>query len=206
MREQEILKRIDSLLTTNPSGHEAFSGALGLLTSLYGPHSPQVDDLTKKGKSFSDRFAGGGLDNQLTDLAQGVLQNLKTEIELGIVTSLSGSITGDVLTDFLKLARAILGESGEGAKNVAAVLAAALFEDTLRRIATQNGIPHIEKLQDLLTELKGKQILQGTQIGIANSYLYFRNSALHAQWDRVERESVVSVLGFLEQLLMKHFP
>src|SRR5437762_9500548 len=104
MREQEILKRIDVLLTTNPIGHEAFSGALGLLTSLYGPKSPQVDDLTEKGRSFSNRFYGAGLDEQLTSLAQGVLQNLKSDIESGLVASLQGSITGEVLTDFLQLA------------------------------------------------------------------------------------------------------
>ena len=176
-----------------------------MLTGLYGRGSPQVDDLTRKGQSLSTRFNGFGLDDQLKHLAQGTLQNIKAEIESGLILTLQGSITGEVLTDFLLLARAALVETRDGAKNVAAVLAAALFEDTLRRIAAQNGVPHIEKLQDLLTELKDKQIMQGTQVGIANSYLNFRNSALHAQWDRVERESVVSVLGFVEQLLVKHF-
>ncbi len=205
MREQEIRKRIDVLLTTNPTGFEVYNGALSLVSSLYGPQSPQVKDLTEKSKSLSSRYAGDGLERVLLGVSEGVLQNLKAEIECGLVTSLQSSVTGEVLTDFLRLARAALSENGEGAKNVAAVLAAALFEDTLRRIAAQNGIPHIEKLQELLTTLKDNQILQGTQVGIANSYLNFRNSALHAQWERVERESIVSVLGFVEQLLMKHF-
>src|SRR6266542_6797970 len=205
MREQEIRKRIDVLLTTNPTGFEVYNGALSLVSSLYGPQSPQVKDLTEKSKSLSSRYAGDGLERVLLGVSEGVLQNLKAEIECGLVTSLQSSVTGEVLTDFLRLARAALREKGEGAKNVAAVLAAALFEDTLRRIAAQNGIPHIEKLQELLTTLKDNQILQGTQVGIANSYLNFRNSALHAQWERVERESIVSVLGFVEQLLMKHF-
>ena len=205
MREQEIIKRIDILLTTNPTGFEVYNGALSLVSSLYGPQSPQVKDLTEKSKSLSSRYAGDGLERVLLGVAEGVLQNLKAEIECGLVTSLQSSVTGEVLADFLRLARAALSENGEGAKNVAAVLAAALFEDTLRRIAAQNGIPHIEKLQELLTTLKDNQILQGTQVGIANSYLNFRNSALHAQWERVERESIVSVLGFVEQLLMKHF-
>jgi hypothetical protein len=90
-------------------------------------------------------------------------------------------------------------------KNVAAVLAAAAFEDTLRRMASHHGIPHTEKLADLLNELKTKKLLQGSQVGIANSYLNFRNNALHAQWDKVERAGVASVLGFVEQLLLTNF-
>jgi hypothetical protein len=34
-------------------------------------------------------------------------------------------------------------------------------------------------------------------------YLNFRNNSLHAQWDKIERESMASVLGFCEQLLIK---
>jgi hypothetical protein len=60
-------------------------------------------------------------------------------------------------------------------------------------------------LADVLTALKDNGILQGSQVGIAQSYLNFRNNALHAKWDQIERESVASVLGFVEQLLLKHF-
>ena len=130
---------------------------------------------------------------------------MKAELEAGIVGSLQKTITGGVLTDFLQLARAALAEKGDNAKNVAAVLAASLFEDTIRRIAISNGIPHVEKLQDVINELKTKEILQGSQVGIALSYLNFRNNSLHAQWDKVEREAVASVLGFVEQLLIRYF-
>ncbi len=48
-------------------------------------------------------------------------------------------------------------------------------------------------------------MIKSPQIGIAQSYLTFRNRALHANWNEIQRESVVSVLGFVEQLLLKHF-
>jgi hypothetical protein len=205
MRE-EIRKRIDALLDTrNVTGYEAYSGALSLMVLVYGAGSPQVRDLTQKGESFATRFYGAGLEDNLSSVATGALQNLKAEIDGGLIVALQKTITGDVLADFLQLGRAALDEAGDDAKNVAAVLAAALFEDTLRRLALVNGIPHIEKLQDTLTALKDNSVMQGSQVGIANSYLNFRNSALHAQWDRVERESIASVLGFVEQLLLKHF-
>jgi len=60
-------------------------------------------------------------------------------------------------------------------------------------------------LAEVLTELKNKGVLDGTQIGVAQSYLTFRNKSLHAEWDKVGRETVASVLAFTEQLLLKHF-
>jgi hypothetical protein len=204
MRE-EITKRIEALLGPEVNGHEAFSGALSLMVLVHGSGSPQVRDLAQKGESFATRFHSTGLDNSLYEVAIGALQNLRAEIDGGLIAALQKTITGDVLTDFLQLARAALNEPGDEAKNVAAVLTAALFEDTLRRLASVSGIPHSEKLQDTLTSLKENGVMQGSQVGIANSYLNFRNSALHAQWERVERESIASVLGFVEHLLMKHF-
>jgi hypothetical protein len=206
LMQEEIVKRINTLLDPQKvSGFEAYNGALSLMVLTYGANSPQVKDLTQKSESFSNRFHGSGLDGVLWRVAAGALQNLRAEINAGLVVSLQKTITGEVLADFLQLARAALSETGENAKNVSAVLTAALFEDTLRRIAVINGIPHIDKLQDVLTALKDNGFLQGSQVGVASSYLNFRNSALHAQWDRVERESIASALAFVEQLLLKYF-
>jgi len=36
---------------------------------------------------------------------------------------------------------------------------------------------------------------QSPQVGIAQSYLSFRNHALHANWDKIERESIHSAGG-----------
>jgi hypothetical protein len=47
-------------------------------------------------------------------------------------------------------------------------------------------------------------VLQGAEVGTAQSYLTFRNRALHAQWDEVSRPVVESALAFTEQMLLKH--
>lgn len=209
MMEEVIKTRINDLVARSRSGtvtgHELLNAAFSHMSHLYGPSSPQVQSLTKQSEILAGRFNGVGLDDQLSLMAAGALTNLKAEIDAGLIGSLQRTVTGDVLTDFLQLARASLDEKGDDAKNVAAVLTAALFEDTIRRLATTNGIPHAEKLQDVLTELKNKGILQGPQVGIAQAYLKFRNDSLHAQWSNVQRESVASALGFVEQLLMRHF-
>jgi hypothetical protein len=53
--------------------------------------------------------------------------------------------------------------------------------------------------------LKDRQVFQGPQVGIAQSYLGFRNKALHAQWSGIDRSSIHAVLAFTEQLIIAHF-
>ena len=89
---------------------------------------------------------------------------------------------------------------------MAAVLAAAVYEDTIRRMGFMfAGITDRPKLQMVINSLKERGTLKGAQVSIAQSYLPFRNDALHADWGKIERESIMSVLGFVEELLVKHF-
>lgn len=131
---------------------------------------------------------------------------MKADIEAGLVGNLRQQITGEILTDLILLSRSVLDEQGDKAKNVAAVLAAAAFEDTLRRMgATLLGIVGKDDLTEVLKQLKDAGIIKSPQLGIAQSYFNFRNRALHANWEDIQKESIHSVLGFVEQLLMKHF-
>jgi hypothetical protein len=57
----------------------------------------------------------------------------------------------------------------------------------------------------VLQRLRDAGVLANTQFTIAGGYLNFRNNALHADWDKLERESVASVLAFVQELLLKHF-
>lgn len=211
MNQETVLSRIDYLIQTRgvqsipADSQERLHGAISLMTALYGADSPQVKRLQQDAEKVISKYHVEGAADQIDCLAIGALRNLKGEVEAGLLASLQRVVSGEVLSDFLQLSRQALDEKGDGPKNVAAVLAAALFEDTIRRLAKSNSIPHIEKLQDVITELKSIGVLQGSQVGIANSYLNFRNNALHAQWDKIERESVASVLGFVEQILLKNF-
>ena len=130
---------------------------------------------------------------------------LLNELNEGLLGNFGRIISGEVLSDFLQLSREALDKGTDGSKNVAAVLAAALFEDSIRRLATSNDIPHQDKLETVIGSLKKASILQGATVGIANSYLNFRNKALHAAWDKVDRPEIKSVLSFTEELLLKHF-
>ena len=145
------------------------------------------------------------LDREIVECSLGTLRSLKREIEGGLTGNLRQQVAGEVLTDLIQLSRTTLSE-GDKAKNVAAVLAAAAFEDTIRRMGkTFAGVIGHDDLSEVLKKLKDAGTMQGPQVGIAQSYLSFRNHALHANWEKIEKESIHSVLGFVEQLLLKHF-
>jgi len=204
----EVLARIDQLLVFCSSVAEPemlLNGALTLMTALYGPKSEQADVLLKRRDDL--RPEDNSFRKELTARAVGAaLQNLRAEVEGGLLSSLERRIASDVLSDLIQLARAALDEPGEGPKNVAAVLAAAAYEDTIRRVAKEHaGVIGQDKLDVVIGKLKDAGLLVAPQLGIALSYLNFRNHALHAQWNVIDRAAVQSVLGFVEQLLLKHF-
>lgn len=178
------------------------------MTAVYGDNSPQMQSLLRRRDDITKEHPGGGImrKQNVVEAVQGALQNLRGELEAGLLASIERRVASDVLSDLIQLAREALKETTEGAKNVAAVLAAAAYEDTLRRIARQHaGIIGQDKLENVIGKLKDARLLVAPQLGIASGYLSFRNHALHAQWETIDRAAVQSVLGFVEELLLKHF-
>jgi len=214
----KLKARVDSLLQVAKGeggpvsiSSEIFQGTLGLLGSIYGPDSHQVlilKNLAEEifaNKAKDTRHLWGRI-GDLTSACRGALNNLKSELDAGLPQNLQKRLAGEVLTDLIQLARHVLSEPDDKAKNVAAVLAAAAFEDVIRRMGSQfAGVMGPDDLSNIIEALKRKETLESPQLGIAVSYLKFRNSALHADWETIERASVASVLGFVEQLLLAHF-
>lgn len=206
MNLETIKLRVEALLATPNAGEQAselLTGALTVLSAVYGPESHQVLVLRH---ASQDLGKSPNQDYKIAKVVVGALKNLKDELNSGLVGSLQKRLTGEVLVDFVQLARVALDQGTAEGKNVAAVLAAAAFEDTIRRMgASLAGIIGQDDLSTVIEGLKNQAILVAPQLGIAISYLNFRNRALHAQWDQIEREAVTSILAFVEQLLLKHF-
>jgi len=193
----------DPIARTN----EVYQGTLTVLLTVYGPESYQIRTLQQVAEQAFFKYPTNTVyAENLTTHVLGTLRNLKAEIDGGVIGSLQKRLTGEVLTDFIQLARATVDESEGREKNVAAVLAAAAYEDTIRRMgAAFAGVMGRNDLDEVIGALKKAGVLQSPQLGIAVSYLKFRNDALHADWDKIELPSVHSVLAFVEQLLLKYF-
>ena len=192
MNLEGLKAQVDKLLELAIIGEQSVTaasqvlqGTLSVIAIIHGPNSDQAGRLLRsvdehRSRSFMPS-APVAIRGSLEE-CRGALQNIKAELDGGLVGRLQTHIAGDILSDLLQLSKVALAEPGEDAKNVAAVLAAAAYEDTMRRLATMSGLPRFEKLADTLSALKDRGILVGAQVGIAQSYLGFRNKALHAQW------------------------
>src|SRR4051812_24145921 len=100
MKEEDIKERIDALLFggsntgKNQRSHELYHGALNLMALLYGPGSLQVENFTKEAETIRTKLSGETAADYLTFLAKGALQNLKAELEAGLIVNLHKTITG----------------------------------------------------------------------------------------------------------------
>lgn len=95
----------------------------------------------------------------------------------------------------------------ENAKDVAAVLAAAALEDTLKRYAEANGLDVENKdLSTVVNALKGASLLSAPQSALLKGMVPFRNKALHADWTKIGEAEVSGVLAFIEEFLFRNFP
>ena len=212
MNLSTIKARVDELLamaSQHPSTmleSTLHHGTLGVMQALYGPDSSQEQEFRAYTKVLRTSAHLHSYDPvSSAEAIIGVLQSVKAELDAGFIGSLRATLTGEILTDLIKLARTTLEETGNDAKNVAAVLTAAAFEDVMRKLSDLIGLAEHEKLQELLIALKDAGGLQRTEVTTAQSYLSFRNNALHAKWSEVDRPVVQSALGFTEQIILKHF-
>jgi hypothetical protein len=212
--KDQLVARIEALLPQasrvaqgyeDPPAEQVLAGALTIMGAIYGNSGPQVASLLKRRDEVA-KWVDSARSQAIGSAVHGVLQNAHEEIMAGMLGSFERRIASDVLSDLVQLAREALKDQSEGAKNVAAVLAAAAYEDTIRRIAREHaGIIGLDKLETVIRGLKDAGLLVAPQLGLALGYLNFRNRALHANWDQIERATVESALGFIEQLLLKHF-
>ena len=126
----------------------------------------------------------------------GALKSLKAEVEAGLAGNIMMRASGEVLGDFLGLAKAALAEGGDDQKNVPAVLVAASFEDTIRRLAAaKTGVSDRPKLEDVVGILKVNEVLVGASVATAVGYLKFRNDALHAELEEHSARSRDELYG-----------
>jgi len=205
IKEERLLKRIDELLSVqNPD--EVYTGALTIASSLYGMNSPQVDNIKGMAPKWTEaediRLHRQLKGWKLQSLRAG-LRAFRGDIEAGLVKSMQAEARGEVLADFVTLSRHALEE---GEKEVAAVLACAALENSLRRYAELNDLDVEGKdISDVISALQSKGLVKGAQGRLLISFTPICHKAFHAEWDKLDKSEVQSVIGFVEQFLVANF-
>lgn len=174
-----------------------FASALNLLRSL-GPDLPHYGNLKRIYDDKSTMRAQKDF-----QAAFGVLSAAKSDFEGGYLISLESAISGEVLGDFVGLAKRSLQE---GYKDVAAVLACAAIEDALKRYARLQHLDVADvEMREVVNALKAKGLVSGAQRSLLDTMPRIRNYAMHANWDKISQTDVGSVIGFVEQFLLSRF-
>jgi hypothetical protein len=207
--KNNIIKRIDYLIDLASSrplrSSEIVSGAIAILEQLYGRDSHKTRVFLEQHAACckqKDRFEMSHALESLAFSTSGVLQSIKSEIEAGLLGSIQLQAQGGIIGDFLSLAK----NSLDGNKDVAAVLACAALEDALKRYAEQKGLAVSDAdMSQVINALKSQGLLKDPQASIVQSYVKLRNKAFHAEWDKIEKESVGAAIGFTEQFILSNF-
>jgi hypothetical protein len=172
------------------------TSAQSLILAVYGEQSPHY-------RNFLNAFDScSGYDYDVRALG-GLFRSAKEDFEGGYVFNVDLRVSGEVFGDFVSLAKQSLAE---GYKDVAAVLACAALEDSLKRYAAANGLALSDKsMTEVVNALKAKGLVSGAQKTLLDGMPKIRNHALHAEWSKLSEPDVNSVIGFVEQFLLSKF-
>ena len=142
-------------------------------------------------------------DEELVKLLQSIFLSAKRAFDGDYIFDVERSISGEILGDFVLSAKQALSD---GHKDVAAVLASAALEDTLKRYAKLNGL-EVENavMGTVISAIKSKGLVSGARKSVLDVMPKLRNHALHAEWDKITEPEVNSIIGFVEQFLLTEF-
>ena len=172
------------------------TSAESLVRAVFGKESPHYVNFA------AAREKCRGYEHEIKKL-QGIFQSAQESFEGGYVFDVELSVSGEIFGDFVVLAKQALAE---GQKDVAAVLASAALEDALKRYSKANGLEVDDAtMQEVIGAMKSKGLVSGARKSLLEAMPRFRNSAMHAEWEKVMKPEVSSVIGFVEQFLLSEF-
>lgn len=215
--EEAIIERVDELLSmggrlsqeslgevSGELAREVYAGSLGLISKLYGTDSPQAETVRESNsRVMGYNWAPTLKNNALVLELRGILANLKAEIKNGLLISIQEIAKGEILADFIILAKDAIDN---GIKDVAAVLSCAALEDALKRYAESLRINVEDKdLSEVVNALKAAGTLPGPQAKVIKSFVGIRNKAMHAEWGKIDTSEIHSVIAFVQDFISKRF-
>lgn len=143
------------------------------------------------------KCAGYTIHNSVGDLTA-VLERLANDIQAGLLETVANQTRVETFDDMLDHAEEY---KKKNMKEGAGVLASAVFEDTIRRIARINNIQDIgTKLDELISALS-KETLTSIVAKRCRASADIRNKALHANWDEFTMQDVEASITLTRELL-----
>ena len=143
-----------------------------------------------------------GMPSTVVQQAHGVLKGAKSDWEAGTLRRIEFVVAATTFDDFLD--HATIYHKG-GKKTEAAVLASAVLEDSVKKIAGKNGLPTGgQSLEQLIDALVSAEIITSVKAKRIKSWAGVRNHALHAEWESFDIRDVGVMIDGVRELLDTH--
>ena len=169
-----------------------------------------IRTVTKNDSYFSEEctrlitheLMGHGIPTQIIQKMQGLLSSAKEEWSKGLLRKIEYVISAATFDDFLDHA----AEYHKGNKKIeASVLASAVLEDTMKKVALKNGIKTDKlSLENLIEELVKKDIFTLVKSKRVKGYAAVRNQALHAEWDKFDVKEVGELIKGTREIIEEY--
>lgn len=130
------------------------------------------------------------------------MHSVQLEAKAGLLTKLEDQVVATAFDDFLDHASQY---HRAGKAKEAAVLASAVLEDTIKRIATKSGVGTSgQSLEPLIDELCKSSVFTPVKAKQLKFFAAIRNHALHAEWDKLDIKDVGAQIAGVRELLDEH--
>lgn len=129
----------------------------------------------------------------------GILESLAADLRAGLLKKFEYIVLGASFDNFLDHAT---DYHRAGKKLEAAVLAAVVLEDTIRKIAEKHGLEaHGPSLDSITDELVKLRVLTPVKAKRIKAYVGTRNRALHADWEGFDIRDVGEMILGVRELI-----
>jgi hypothetical protein len=174
-------------------------GTANLVRSIAPPKSHYPDQIDK---ILQHEAMQHGIVSSVVQQVHGVLLAAKADWESGLLRSIEFVLAAATFDDFLDHAEFY----HKGGKKVeCSVLASAVLEDVVKKIAKKNGIDAAgQSLEQIVDFLTGAQALSPVKAKRIKSWAAVRNSALHAEWDKFDIKDAGMMIAGIRELVSDH--
>ncbi|MBF31550.1 MAG: hypothetical protein CL529_10280 [Aequorivita sp.] len=218
--EKDLLKRIEFVLSNakvvSDSGQmNSYGGievdyskmkgfrtsAQSLILDLFGTEHPYYTEF----KNVTRDSYGSNVNSGIA-----IINNIKTEIENGWLTSIKGIVSAEIFTDFLEMAEHLLETDY---KDPAAVMIGSVLEEHLRQLCLKNSIDIEYEKDGKLIPFKADRLnSELAKAGIYNkldqknitAQLDLRNNAAHGKYTEYDKSQVKLMFDFVFNFMTRH--
>ena len=214
--QEHVLKRIEELIVrgnvtirSNPKGDYWMSDVVSVQSWMTSAANA-IQQVAPVGSFFREELdrlmtndqLKGGIPENVVAKVLGVLQSVQLEAQAGLLVKLEDQVVATAFDDFLDRAS---DYHKSGKLKEAAVLASAILEDTVKRIAVKNQLdPEGLSLDPLIDELAKRSVFSSVKTKRVKSFAGVRNHALHAEWDKLDLKDVGAQIAGVRELLDEH--